>query len=227
MAIEKPPQLATLLSPDQMRIIQRGTPQEKIELFRSLPSEKQDARHRIDAAGRPPADDATSCRRTCAASCEMANGPEQVITQDLMEGKLLRAVYSNRQLEEVLTDFWFNHFNVFLDKGADRYLTTVYERDVIRPHVLGKFHDLLLATAESPGDAVLSGQLAIVRAGQRAGPGQPRPERELRPRADGTAHARRGRRIHAEGRHRSGALLHRLDHQGRAVAAAATSISTR
>ncbi len=55
-----------------------------------------------------------------------------------MEAKLLRAIYSNRQLEEVLTDFWYNHFNVFLDKGADRYLVTSYERDVIRPHVLGK-----------------------------------------------------------------------------------------
>ena len=67
-----------------------------------------------------------------------------------MEGKLLRAVYINRQLEEVLTDFWFNHFNVNLDKGADRYMVTTYERDVIRPHVLGHFKDLLLATAQSP-----------------------------------------------------------------------------
>jgi uncharacterized protein (DUF1800 family) len=59
-------------------------------------------------------------------------------------------VYSNRQLDEVLTDFWFNHFNIYLDKGADRYLVTEYERDVIRPHVLGKFKDLLEATAKSP-----------------------------------------------------------------------------
>ena len=81
---------------------------------------------------------------------EMANGPQQVVARDLTEGKLLRAVYSNRQLDEVLTDFWFNHFNVYLDKGADRYLVTAYERDVIRPHVLGKFRDLLEATAKSP-----------------------------------------------------------------------------
>jgi uncharacterized protein (DUF1800 family) len=72
------------------------------------------------------------------------------VKRDLTDSKLLRAVYSNRQLEEVLTDFWYNHFNVFLDKGADRYLLTAYERDVIRPHVLGKFKDLLLATAQSP-----------------------------------------------------------------------------
>jgi uncharacterized protein (DUF1800 family) len=81
---------------------------------------------------------------------EMANGPQQVVQRDLMESKLLHAVYGNRQLEEVLTDFWYNHFNVFLDKGADRYMVTQYERDVIRPHVLGKFRDLLAATEKSP-----------------------------------------------------------------------------
>jgi uncharacterized protein (DUF1800 family) len=61
-----------------------------------------------------------------------------------------RAVYSNRQLEEVLAGFLVNHFNVFLDKGADHYLVTEYEREAIRPHVLGKFRDLLEATAKSP-----------------------------------------------------------------------------
>src|ERR1035441_9477198 len=80
----------------------------------------------------------------------LANGPQQMVARDLTEGKLLRAVYSNRQLDEVLTDFWFNHFNIYLDKGADRYLVTEYERDVIRPHVLGKFKDLLEAAAKSP-----------------------------------------------------------------------------
>jgi uncharacterized protein (DUF1800 family) len=78
------------------------------------------------------------------------NNPQQVVTSELVEGKLLRAIYSERQLDEVMTDFWFNHFNVFIGKGADRYLLTSYERDVIRPHALGKFEDLLVATAESP-----------------------------------------------------------------------------
>jgi uncharacterized protein (DUF1800 family) len=81
---------------------------------------------------------------------EVLNTPGQVVNRDLTEGKLLRAIYSNRQFEEVLTDFWFNHFNVYLDKGADRFMVTSYERDVIRPHVLGKFKDLLVATAQSP-----------------------------------------------------------------------------
>jgi len=78
------------------------------------------------------------------------NHPQQVVNNELVEGKLLRAIYSNRQLQEVMTDFWFNHFNVFLGKGADHYLLTSYERDVIRPHALGKFEDLLVATAQSP-----------------------------------------------------------------------------
>lgn len=78
------------------------------------------------------------------------NNPQQVVTSELVQGKLLRAIYSERQLDEVMTDFWFNHFNVFIGKGADRYLLTSYERDVIRPHALGKFEDLLVATAESP-----------------------------------------------------------------------------
>jgi uncharacterized protein (DUF1800 family) len=66
------------------------------------------------------------------------------------QDKVIRAVYSNRQLEEVLTDFWYNHFNVDMSKGADRRLVPAYERDAIRPHVLGKFRDLLVATAISP-----------------------------------------------------------------------------
>ena len=76
--------------------------------------------------------------------------PQQVLPYDLNEAKLYRAIYSNRQLEEQMADFWFNHFNVYIDKGADRILTSTYERDAIRPHVFGKFRDLLEATAQSP-----------------------------------------------------------------------------
>ena len=77
------------------------------------------------------------------------NGP-QLLVRDLTEAKLYRAIYSERQLEEQLVDFWFNHFNVNIAKGADRFLTPSYERDAIRPHVLGKFRDLLGATAAHP-----------------------------------------------------------------------------
>ena len=77
-------------------------------------------------------------------------GRPQQITGELVQQKIVRAVSSNRQLQEVLTDFWYNHFNVFAQKEAEQWLVTSYERDVIRPRVLGKFRDLLLATAESP-----------------------------------------------------------------------------
>jgi uncharacterized protein (DUF1800 family) len=74
----------------------------------------------------------------------------QAVLGELAEAKLLRAIYSDRQLEEVMSDFWFNHFNVFNGKGPDRYMINAYERDVIRPHALGKFKDILAATAKSP-----------------------------------------------------------------------------
>jgi uncharacterized protein (DUF1800 family) len=77
-------------------------------------------------------------------------GPVNVVINELQQAKLVRAVYSERQLQEVMTDFWFNHFNIYLNKDADQYLVTAYERDVIRAHALGKFKDLLVATAQSP-----------------------------------------------------------------------------
>src|SRR5947209_4431261 len=76
--------------------------------------------------------------------------PPQQITQELQASRILRAVYSERQLQEVMVDFWTNHFNVFAGKGADRWLLVSYDRDTIRPNTLGKFYDLLLATAQSP-----------------------------------------------------------------------------
>jgi uncharacterized protein (DUF1800 family) len=75
---------------------------------------------------------------------------ERNVLVELSQQKVLRAVYSERQLQEVLVDFWFNHFNVFAGKGQVRLYLTEYERDAIRPHVLGKFRDLLGATAASP-----------------------------------------------------------------------------
>ena len=75
---------------------------------------------------------------------------EQQILQDLMQARIVRAVASERQLEEVLVDFWFNHFNVFSGKGQVRVYLTGYERDTIRPHVLGNFREMLGAVAESP-----------------------------------------------------------------------------
>jgi uncharacterized protein (DUF1800 family) len=84
-----------------------------------------------------------------AAMTEQQRGERQAFAE-LAQQKILRAVYSERQLEEVMVDFWFNHFNVFGGKGPTRMYLTEYERDVIRPHALGRFSDLLQATAKSP-----------------------------------------------------------------------------
>ena len=75
---------------------------------------------------------------------------DQQIIADLGEAKVLRAVYSKRQLEEVLVDFWFNHFNVFAGKGPTRVWIGEFERDAIRPNVLGNFRTMVEAVAKSP-----------------------------------------------------------------------------
>jgi uncharacterized protein (DUF1800 family) len=77
-------------------------------------------------------------------------GASYRIGEELAQAKMVRAILSERQLQEVMTDFWFNHFNVYIAKDSDQWYTTAYERDVIRKNALGKFGDLLLATAQSP-----------------------------------------------------------------------------
>lgn len=99
--------------------------------------------------------------------------PQQAVAAELTEAKLYRAVLSERQLNEVLVDFWFNHFNVFLDKGADKWLTTSYERDAIRPYVLGKFGDMVKATAKSPAMLFyLDNWTSIAEDKRKRGPGK-------------------------------------------------------
>jgi uncharacterized protein (DUF1800 family) len=74
----------------------------------------------------------------------------QTVAQQAAAARLLRATQSDRQLQEVMVDFWYNHFNVFAGKGLDRVLIGSYEAAAIRPHTLGRFRDLLGATAKHP-----------------------------------------------------------------------------
>lgn len=77
--------------------------------------------------------------------------PERVVAEELIATRLTRDIYSNAQLQEVMTDFWLNHFNVYLRKNQQMpYLLVSYERDTVRPHALGRFEDLLEAVAHSP-----------------------------------------------------------------------------
>lgn len=75
--------------------------------------------------------------------------PQRVV-EELAMAKTTRAIYSERQLQQVMNDFWFNHFNVYAQKGEVKWYLTSYERDVIQPHAFGKFRDLVTATAQSP-----------------------------------------------------------------------------
>ena len=98
--------------------------------------------------------------------------PPARILAELQAAKVLRAVASERQLQEVMVDFWFNHFNVYAQKGAARWMQTSYERDAIRPHALGRFRDLLTATARHPAMLFYLDNWLSVREGTviRAGP---------------------------------------------------------
>jgi uncharacterized protein (DUF1800 family) len=141
--------LDKLLSADQIKTLRSGTPDQKRDVMATIPADKLDD---IVVALQPPMRNQlmniapVEIRRRLM----LANQPQQVVNTDLMEAKLFRAILSTHQLEEEMVDFWYNHFNVFLDKGADRFMVTSYERDIIRPRVFGKFRQLLEATASSP-----------------------------------------------------------------------------
>ena len=111
------------------------------QLVRDYPQPTQEMRRQI-ASG-----DMT--RRELRELMPMGRRPP-AITAQLQAATVTRAVVSEAQLEEVLAAFWFNHFNVFSQKGAVRWMVPAYEREAIRPHVLGKFRDLVLATARHP-----------------------------------------------------------------------------
>jgi uncharacterized protein (DUF1800 family) len=141
--------LEELLSAAQIQTLRRGTLEEKSAILASVPENQvddfvialpQNLRFQLMPAA------SAALRRKLM----LMNAPQQLISYDLIEGKLFRAILSNRQLEEQLVDFWYNHFNVFIDKGSDRFLVPSYEREAIRPRVLAHFRDLLEATALSP-----------------------------------------------------------------------------
>jgi len=141
---KKMPPLNELLTPDQMRMARQGTRDEKLALIDSFESPKR--QQILRALGPAPFADIPELRREVM----LITQPQQLANAELIENKLYRAIYSNRQLEEVLVDFWINHFNIYNGKGQDRLYLTSFERDAIRPYVLGHFKDMLLATARHP-----------------------------------------------------------------------------
>ncbi|MFQ5777574.1 MAG: DUF1800 domain-containing protein [Terriglobia bacterium] len=129
----------------------------ELERFRERRERRQREQAGENAEKRPPKEEDPATRElrrfermTPAERMKRAMTSPARIQIELSQAKLLRAVYSERQLQEVMTDFWFNHFNVFIGKGFVRWMTTSYEYEAIRPHALGKFRELLGATAQHP-----------------------------------------------------------------------------
>ena len=141
--------LRNVLEPAQIATLRSGNLDQKRSLLASIDSARMDdlllAMPAPLRRGLMPAASAEVRRKIM-----LLTTPQQIVPFDLNEAKLLRAIYSNRQLAELMDDFWYNHFNVFIDKGADRMLVTSYERDAIRPNIFGSFRNLLEATAQSP-----------------------------------------------------------------------------
>ncbi len=147
--MEPAKKLNEVLEQSEIQTLRAGSPERKRELLANMPADKLE--EVLVAMPRPMRQQLMGVAPTeVRRQIMLLNAPQQVINFDLVNAKMLRAVESNRQLAEELADFWFNHFNVFYDKGADRFSIPEYEREAIRPHVLGKFRDLLEATAKSP-----------------------------------------------------------------------------
>ncbi len=127
------------LPPDErMRRILAMPPTELIAFRRSL------SRAELAAA----AEGLTPIQRETLAALQ---GSPRMIGAELLQTRMLRNVYSERQLEAVMTDFWLNHFNVYIRKNQNEpYMLPAYERETVRPNALGRFEDLLVATAKSP-----------------------------------------------------------------------------
>ena len=141
--------LEEVLTPTELEIVRSGNGEKKGQLLQAMPQDRIEDML-IAMTQRQRLQLFAPASSTIRREIFLLNGPQQVVAYDLLDSKMLRAVESTRQLGEELDDFWFNHFNVFYEKGADRFLIPQYERDAIRPHVLGQFRDLLEATAKSP-----------------------------------------------------------------------------
>lgn len=139
------PPLSELLTPDQLNILKHGSDEEKTALLAPL-----DAAKRTQVFRAMGAQGAQLLPAAYKRQGMLVANPQQGVVNEVIDAKLQRAVLSNRQLQEVLVDFWLNHFNVSITKTQVRNLLPSYERDAIRPHVLGRFRDLLLATARHP-----------------------------------------------------------------------------
>ncbi|MFL5614693.1 MAG: DUF1800 domain-containing protein [Gemmatimonadaceae bacterium] len=123
-----------------------------VETFRQVQQARRREQMQLRADGDTSASKRDARQEAFAADPQLRDLARraQKIVADVQSAKLARAVVSERQLDEVMVDFWENHFSVYSGKGQTRLFLASYDRDVIRPHALGKFRDLLGAVAKSP-----------------------------------------------------------------------------
>ena len=156
-------ELADLPAAERLRRLLALPPSVRLELLREA---RGPARRRLLDGLEPE-------ERDLLAALE---SPRRALAEQAAQARLLRDVNAERQLLEVMTDFWLNHFNVYAEKGPDRWLLVELERDVLRAHALGRFRDLLGATARSPAmlfylDNWLSAGPSSLRARRHPGAG--------------------------------------------------------
>jgi uncharacterized protein (DUF1800 family) len=135
--LDEPESVLSLAPPERLRRILDLAPAARLAFLRQLRGPERRLLHEGLSAE----------EREVLADLE---SPARALADESVQARLLRDVYSERQLLEVMTDFWLNHFNVYADKGPERWLLVAFEREVIRAHALGRFRDLLGAAARSP-----------------------------------------------------------------------------
>jgi uncharacterized protein (DUF1800 family) len=199
-AVDNPP--PPVVPPEEIARLLSLAPGPRMAKLLSLPAgEYGPLLHQLSPVQRTTLEDGMSAeqRETLIA----LDNPRQVVQSELLQSRVLRAVYSQRQLQEVMTDFWLNHFNIFQGKtGEEIYSLVPYERDVIRPNALGSFEVLLYETATSTAmmtyldNAASTGPHSLNAIG---GPGRPVPPKGGSPRGLNENYARELMELHTLG----------------------------
>ena len=197
-----PPPVPPVLSPEEMAALLSLPPGPRMAKLLSLPAgEYGSLRHQLSPVQRTALEEGMSPeqRETLIA----LDNPRQVVQNELLQSRVLRAIYGQRQLQEVMTDFWLNHFNVFQGKtGEEIYSLVPYERDVIRPNALGSFEVLLYQTATSTAmmtyldNAGSTGPHSLNAIGA---PGRPLPPKGAQPKGLNENYARELMELHTLG----------------------------
>ncbi|MBP6716564.1 MAG: DUF1800 domain-containing protein [Acidobacteria bacterium] len=153
---EQIPDVAVNTALAQFPTLTMSTEELAVKYYRPLEAMRRDQQQKEARAEVKTAKAADDMMAMQEAKQQLPDGAQQLrqeaqsVLQNLMQARIVRAVDSDRQLNEVLVDFWFNHFNVYAQKGAVNEYLNAYERDAIRPHVLGNFRDMLGAVAHDP-----------------------------------------------------------------------------